>query len=145
MEVWFITISTNINILSFFFKLDILGIILCRTLAINVVCERSCKRYDAFQSLLTSVSYCDKFLHFNTSSQISTVGTGQFSQTFSTVWTRSGFLNRSCHLLLPFDAKCLMRWLLLMQAAPENWNENVHAYWKFQCGYKTFYSSMYSL
>jgi hypothetical protein len=52
----------------------------------------------------TSVSYCDKFLHCNTSSQISTVWTGQFSQTFSTVWT-SGFLNRCCRLLLPFDAK----------------------------------------
>jgi len=34
-----------------FFKLDILGIILCTTLAINVVWERSCKRYDACQSL----------------------------------------------------------------------------------------------
>lgn len=54
-----------------FFKVDILGIILCRTLAINVVCERSCKRYDTFQNLPVSVSYCDKFLHFNTSSQIS--------------------------------------------------------------------------
>jgi hypothetical protein len=47
----------------------ILGVILCRTLAINVVCEKSCKRYAAFQSLPTSISYFGKFLHCNTSSQ----------------------------------------------------------------------------